>query len=186
MFCGHEDKGSAVLNGLGYISEDSDGVLDELTSEGTISCVDEVIEVSEVSKISDENTVDNTVSDFRVTLTEKEKVVCLREIIKKLKKILYVYDKSLEPNSSYDYKIYSGGVMLYVSSSNMLFDGELVNIVINLNAILTNDFSKSQLKRVVFECVNYAQYLLSGLSGQVSGQVNNSNNSNSSNHYNKE
>ena len=43
----------------------------------------------------------------------------------------------------------------------MLFDGELVNIVVNLNAIMTNKFTKPQLKRIVFESVNYAQFLLS-------------------------
>ena len=98
---------------------------------------------------------------FLVTLTNTEKAVCLQEIIKKLKKILYVYDKSLEPNSNYNYKVYCGGVLIYISSSNLLFDGELVNIVVNINAILTNNFSKTQIKKIVFESINYAQYLLS-------------------------
>lgn len=167
MFCGHEDKGSVVLNGLGYISEESDGVLDELNSDRIITCVEdsESIIKSEVNTNSDCADIDDTENDieFKVILSDKEKVFCLKEIIKKLKKILYVYDKSLEPNSTYDYKIYCGGVMIYVSSSNLLFDGELVNIVINLNAIMTNEFTKTQIKRIVFECVNYVQYLLSGI-----------------------
>lgn len=98
---------------------------------------------------------------FKVILSNQEKVVCLKEIIKKLKKILYVWEKSQEPTSTYNYRIYCGGVLIYVSSSNMLFDGELVNIVVNLNAIMTNKFTKPQLKRIVFESVNYAQFLLS-------------------------
>ena len=98
---------------------------------------------------------------FKVILSNQEKVVCLKEIIKKLKKILYVWEKSQEPASTYNYRIYCGGVLIYVSSSNMLFDGELVNIVVNLNAIMTNKFTKPQLKRIVFESVNYAQFLLS-------------------------
>ena len=98
---------------------------------------------------------------FKVILSNQEKVVCLKEIIKKLKKILYVWEKSQEPASTYNYRIYCGGVLIYVSSSNMLFDGELVNIVVNLNAIMTNTFTKPQLKRIVFESVNYAQFLLS-------------------------
>lgn len=178
MFCGHEDKGSVVLNGLGYISEESDGVLDELNSDRIITCVEDTesivgitdaVDITNITDITKTNSdcadIDDTENDieFKVILSDKEKIFCLKEIIKKLKKILYVYDKSLEPNSTYDYKIYCGGVMIYVSSSNLLFDGELVNIVINLNAIMTNEFTKTQIKRIVFECVNYVQYLLSGI-----------------------
>lgn len=97
---------------------------------------------------------------FKVTLSSNEKVVCLEEIISRLKKILYVYDKSQEPNSNYNYKVFCGGVALYVSSSNTLFDGELVNIVININSILTNRFDKRQIKKLVFESINFANYLL--------------------------
>ena len=97
---------------------------------------------------------------FKVTLSSNEKIVCLEEIISRLKKILYVYDKSQEPNSNYNYKVFCGGVALYVSSSNTLFDGELVNIVININSILTNRFDKGQIKKLVFESINFANYLL--------------------------
>ena len=100
-------------------------------------------------------------SSYKVTLSVDEKIKCLDEIIAKLKKILYVYDKSLEPDSTYNYKVYCGGILIYVSSSNFLFDGELVNIVINLNAILTNNFSKNQIKRITFETINFAQYISS-------------------------
>lgn len=97
---------------------------------------------------------------FKVTLSSNEKIVCLEEIISRLKKILYVYDKSQEPNSNYNYKVFCGGVALYVSSSNTLFDGELVNIVININSILANRLDKGQIKKLVFESINFANYLL--------------------------
>ncbi len=97
---------------------------------------------------------------FKVTLSSNEKIVCLEEIISRLKKILYVYDKSQEPNSNYNYKVFCGGVALYVSSSNTLFDGELVNIVININSILTSQLDKGQIKKLVFESTNFANYLL--------------------------
>ena len=104
------------------------------------------------------NNVVNTDSivnnSYQVVLSLEEKVKCLEEILNKIKKILYVYDKTLEPDSKYDYKVYCGGVLIYVSSSNLLFNGELVNIVININAILTNEFSKTQIKRIVFETKN--------------------------------
>lgn len=97
---------------------------------------------------------------FKVTLSSNEKIVCLEEIISRLKKILYVYDKSQEPDSNYNYKVFCGGVVMYVSSSNILFNGELVNIVVNINSILTNKLDKGQIKKLVFESINFANYLL--------------------------
>lgn len=102
----------------------------------------------------------DTSYDFHITLSIEEKIKCLEEIISKLNKILYVYDKGQEPNSTYNYKVYCGGILIYVSSSNSLFNGELINIIVNINAIITNDFDKTQLKRVVFESKNYAKFLL--------------------------
>ena len=99
---------------------------------------------------------------FRVNLSLDEKIKCLEEILGKLKKILYVYDKAQEPDSDYNYKIFCGGILIYVSSSNLLFNGELVGVVVNINAILTNNFDKIQLKRIVFESINQVEYMLSG------------------------
>lgn len=99
--------------------------------------------------------------DFKINLSLEEKLTCLHEINDKFKKILYVYDRSLEPDSGYKYKIYCGGIAIYVSSSNMLFNGELVSLIINLNAILTNEFDKPQIKRLVFESINFIEYLIS-------------------------
>ena len=117
------------------------------------------------------NNVVNTDSivnnSYQVVLSLEEKVKCLEEILNKIKKILYVYDKTLEPDSKYDYKVYCGGVLIYVSSSNLLFNGELINIVININAILTNEFSKTQIKRIVFETKNFTEFLLSKYKKQL-------------------
>ena len=99
-------------------------------------------------------------ADFRVRLSKEEKIKCLEEIIKRFKKILYVYDKSQEPETRYNYKVFCGGILIYVSSSNLLFEGELVNVIVNLNAIINNDFDKAQLKRIVFESKNQLDYLL--------------------------
>lgn len=99
-------------------------------------------------------------NNFKIVFSLEEKIKCIEEIIGKFKKILYVYDRSQDEESKYDYKVYCGGILIYVSSSNMLFDGELVNIVVNLNAIINNDFDKAQIKRVVFESKNQLDYLL--------------------------
>lgn len=132
---------------------------------------DEVMEVVKTISKSNSNNFNNENNsksndneyDYSVPIVKfslEEKIRCLEEIESKLKKVLYVYDESQKPNSNYNYKIYLGGVLIYVSSSNVLFGGELVNIIVNLNAILTNNFSKAQIKRVVFESRNYVQYLL--------------------------
>lgn len=106
--------------------------------------------------------------EFKINLSTEERIRCLKEIIKKIKRILYVYEKSQEPKSNYNYKVYCGGILLYVSSSNTLFNGELINILININAILTNDLDKDQLKKVVFEAKNNAEYLLEEKNKKVS------------------
>lgn len=98
--------------------------------------------------------------EFKINLSMEERIKCLQEIIRKIKRILYVYEKSLEPDSNYNYRIYCGGILLYVSSSNTLFNGELINILINVNSILSNKMEKEQLKKIVFETKNNAEYLL--------------------------
>ena len=97
---------------------------------------------------------------FKLLLSQDEKIECLNEINKRIKKIIHVYEKSQEKNSGYDYKIFVKGILFYVSSSDFLFDGKLVNIIINLNSILLNDFDKRQLKTIVFEILNNIKYLL--------------------------
>lgn len=104
--------------------------------------------------------MDKDEKNFKVVLSINEKIICLEEIVSKLKKVLYVYDKAQEPDSTYNYRVYCGGIMMYVSSSNILFDGELVSIIININAILTNQLDKGQIKKLIFESINYAEYLL--------------------------
>lgn len=123
-----------------------------------------------MEKIEDFNVSEHE-DDFHVILSLDEKIKCLEEILNRVKKILYVYDKSLEPDSTYNYKIYINGIMIYVSSSNYLFKGELVSIVVNLNAIATNNFSKAQLKRIVFETRNLLEFMLDGYKEQANNST---------------
>mgnify|MGYP000030780376 CR=1 FL=1 len=105
--------------------------------------------------------MENMENNFKIVLSLDEKIKCLEELIVRLKKILYVYDRSLEPDSKYNYRIYCGGVAMYISSSNYLFNGELVSIVVNMTSILNNKLEKTQIKKLVFDSVNYAEFLLS-------------------------
>lgn len=109
------------------------------------------------------NKVNNNITEndnFEIILTLEEKKRCLTEIIKRTKKILFVYEQSLEPDTNYNYKVYVHGLALFISTSNNLFKGELVNLIINLCSILQNDLKKSEIKKLVFENINYATYLL--------------------------
>lgn len=100
-------------------------------------------------------------NNFKIILSLDEKIKCLEELVVRLKKILYVYDRSLEPDSKYNYRIYCGGVAMYISSSNYLFNGELVSVVVNMTSILNNKLEKTQIKKLVFDSVNYVEFLLS-------------------------
>lgn len=100
-------------------------------------------------------------NNFKIVLSLDEKIKCLEELVIRLKKILYVYDRSLEPDSKYNYRIYCGGVAMYISSSNYLFNGELVSVVVNMTSILNNKLEKAQIKKLVFDSVNYVEFLLS-------------------------
>lgn len=100
-------------------------------------------------------------NNFKIVLSLDEKIKCLEELVVRLKKILYVYDRSLEPDSKYNYRIYCGGVAMYISSSNYLFNGELVSVVVNMTSILNNKLEKTQIKKLVFDSVNYVEFLLS-------------------------
>ena len=100
-------------------------------------------------------------NNFKIVLSIDEKIKSLEELVVRLKKILYVYDRSLEPDSKYNYRIYCGGVAMYISSSNYLFNGELVSVVVNMTSILNNKLEKTQIKKLVFDSVNYVEFLLS-------------------------
>ena len=99
-------------------------------------------------------------TDVKIELSPQEREICLKEIRKKIIRSIYVYEQSQQEDTEYDYKVYIGGLIIYVSSSNNLFNGELVSIIVYLNSILQNDFDKNQFKKIIFECKNYIDYLL--------------------------
>lgn len=103
-----------------------------------------------------------------ISLSNNEKIICLKDIRKRIVKSLYVYDQNQIPNSNYDYKIYIHGLLLYVASSNSLFNGELVSLIVNLNSILSNDFEKKQFKKIILECKNFIDYQIKELENKSS------------------
>ena len=104
----------------------------------------------------------NKENQLNLKLSEKEKLFCLKDINKKLIRCLYVYEQEKEQIENYDYKNYLESIILYVHSSNQLFDGILMNVIINLNTLKENDFNKEQFKKIIFECKNYIDFLIKG------------------------
>lgn len=92
-------------------------------------------------------------AEYQIRLGTPETKIAFKNIIKKILRILHVYEKSLE-DSEYDYKQYVYAVIMYISSTNEMVDFNLTDIIINLNNILINDLDKKQIKRIVFECKN--------------------------------
>ena len=95
-------------------------------------------------------------------LFQKEKIFCLKDIRKKIVRCLYVYEQDLMDKDDYDYKKYLENIILYVRSSDHLFDGMLVNVIVYLNILKENDFEKDQFKKIIFECKNYVDFLIKG------------------------
>lgn len=101
-----------------------------------------------------------------IVLSNNEKIICLKDIRKRIVKSLYVYDQNQIPDSNYNYKIYIHGLLLYIASSNSLFQGELVSLIVNLNSVLSNDFEKKQFKKIILECKNFIDYKITELEKQ--------------------
>ena len=99
---------------------------------------------------------------LQINLSENEKIFCLRDINKKIIRCLYVYEQEQRGIENYNYKNYLESVMLYVHSCNQLFDGVLMNIIVNLNILKENNFNKEKFKKIIFECKNYIDFLIKG------------------------
>lgn len=106
--------------------------------------------------------MDDKEKQLKLSLSEEEKNFCLKDINKKIIRCLYVYEQEEKGVKNYDYKTYLESVMLYIHSSNQLFDGVLMNIIVNLNILKENDFNKEKFKKIIFECKNYIDFLIKG------------------------
>lgn len=101
-------------------------------------------------------------AEYQIRLGNKETEIAFKNIIKKVLRILHVYEKSLE-DEAYDYKQYVYAVIMYISSTNEMVNFNLTDIIINLNNILINDLDKKQIKRIVFECKNIVSHKIDEL-----------------------
>ena len=102
----------------------------------------------------------NANKQLNIILSEKEKKFCLQDINKKILRCLYVFEQEQKGMENYNCKDYLESVILYVHSSNQLFDGILMNIIVNLNTLKENDFNKEKFKKIIFECKNYIDFLI--------------------------
>lgn len=96
--------------------------------------------------------------DVKLVFTKEEKINCLKEIDKRLQKILYVYEKSLE-DDNYDFRAYVYSVIIFLTSSDKLFDYGLVDIIVNINSILYTDMNKKQIRKIVLDSKHTIQQM---------------------------
>ena len=106
-------------------------------------------------------------NEYQIRLSAKEVQVALKNINKKILRVLHVYEKSLE-NEEYNYKQYVYAVIMYISSVNEMAEYNLTDIIVNLNNLIINDFDKSQIKRIIFECKNIVNKILDKI-GDIDG-----------------
>lgn len=85
-----------------------------------------------------------------LVISDSTKVLYLDKFINKVFKIL--------PMSEEDGcipKIYMHSLLIEINSANELFDGELIDILVKINAIYSqNDIEHKQIKKLVFDCTN--------------------------------
>ena len=98
--------------------------------------------------------------ELKICLTSPERIECLKEIRKRNKRILFVYEKSLEKNSNYDYLAYVRNVVMFVSTANELIEGKLASVKVNLCNILNNNLAKDDIRKIVLENNNFLNYIL--------------------------
>ena len=101
-------------------------------------------------------------NQLKINFSDKEKIFCLKDINKKIIRCLYVFEQQEKGIENYNYKNYLESIILYIHSSNELFDGILMNVIVNLNILIENDFDKYKFKKIIFECKNYVDFLIKG------------------------
>lgn len=99
---------------------------------------------------------------FVVALTPEEKIRSMEDASKKIIRILHVYEKSLE-DVNYNYRAYVYAVIIFISSCNDLVDYDLTEVIVQLHSLLSNDFDKRQIRKIVLECRNIVESLLKNL-----------------------
>ena len=78
-------------------------------------------------------------NQLKINFSDKEKIFCLKDINKKIIRCLYVFEQQEKGIENYNYKNYLESIILYIHSSNELFDGILMNVIVNLNILIEND-----------------------------------------------
>lgn len=106
--------------------------------------------------------MENKENKLKLNLSENEKIFCLKDINKKIIRCLYIYEQEQKGVENYNYKNYLESVILYIHSSNQLFNGILMNVIVNLYILKENDFKKDLFKKIIFECKNYIDFLIRG------------------------
>lgn len=99
----------------------------------------------------------------KLILSDEAKKTYLTSLIGKMLKILHLVEE--EEKTGYSPEPFMIGQLFEINSANVLFEGDLVNIIIKLNGIRENykTMPFAQVKKQIFEIKRIIQTLLSKL-----------------------
>lgn len=99
-------------------------------------------------------------NENKLILSSKAKKTYLSSLIGKMLKILHLIEE--EKEKGYSPEPFIIGQLFEMNSANILFDGELVSIIIKLNGIREN-YTKmpfTEIKKQIFEIKKIIQFLI--------------------------
>jgi hypothetical protein len=102
----------------------------------------------------------------RMEISKKEKIIYLNGLVNRIFKILPLYE---EDNNILPQK-YVERLTNDIYSANQLFEGMLIELLIKIYSIYetpNEPLSHSELKSLVFDCINLCQKITKDLEGDV-------------------
>lgn len=98
-------------------------------------------------------------NEFSITISDKEKIIYLENLKGKIFKLLPLYeqDNNIVPI------VYLNGLLMNISSSNQMFDGLLIDLLVKLNEIRIIKLNHAQLRKIILESLDMVDILVKQL-----------------------
>lgn len=98
-------------------------------------------------------------SEFSLIISNKEKIIYLENLKGKIFKLLPLS----EQNDNIVPIVYLNGLMMNISSSNQMFDGMLIDLLVKLNEIRIIKLNHKQLRKIILEALDMVALLIDKL-----------------------
>lgn len=98
-------------------------------------------------------------NQFTLTITNKEKIIYLENLKGKIFKLLPLS----EENNNIVPIIYLSGLLMNINSSNQMFNGILIDLLIQLNEITFVNSNHKQIRKIVLESLNMVSQLIDNI-----------------------